>query len=94
MKFRILLSLMLMLFSASVATAASFPDEDGYDLWLRYRPVEAAYARNLHVSAILGGDTPLQRSAESELQRGLKGLLGRNAARVKTVQAGALILGT
>ncbi|MGN6421941.1 MAG: alpha-glucuronidase family glycosyl hydrolase [Asticcacaulis sp.] len=94
MKLRILLSLMLMLFSASVATAASLPDEDGYDLWLRYRPVEAAYARNLNVSAILGGDTPLQRSAESELQRGLKGLLGRDAARVKTVQAGALILGT
>ena len=56
MKFRILLSLMLMLFSASVAAAASLPDEDGYDLWLRYRPVEAAYAQAArpHATAIVG----------------------------------------
>ena len=96
MKFRILLSLMLMLFSASVAAAASPPDEDGYDLWLRYRPVEAAYAQAArpHATAIAGGDAPLLRSAESELRRGLKGLLGRDAAMTQTVRAGALILGT
>jgi alpha-glucuronidase len=94
MKFKFLIAILLMLGYAPVAAAAPPPDEDGYDLWLRYRPVEPAYARKVHVAAIVGANTPLQLSAESELQRGLKGLLGRDVALKPSAQGYALILGT
>ena len=54
--------------------------EDGYDLWLRYRPVEPAWAqryRSLATEIVAPQGSPIQTAATAELDRGLKGLLGR-----------------
>ena len=79
------------------ATAASA--EDGYDLWLRYRPIEAGQLQRYrsHASGIVADcSTPTLRVACDELQRGLSGLLARSirARRVslKQVQDGDIVL--
>jgi len=62
------------LISASL-TASAAQAEDGYDLWLRYRPLPAAQApaaRTIAPSA----DTPTLKIARAELRRGLDGLAG------------------
>ncbi|MEH0195306.1 alpha-glucuronidase family glycosyl hydrolase [Caulobacter sp. CCNWLY153] len=66
--------------------------EDGHDLWLRYRPVEASAARAYRASAgdvAPVADTPALKVAHAELERGLAGLLGerRNGG-------GEILLGT
>ncbi len=72
--------------------------EDGYDLWLRYRPLPAADARAWQAAAsqlVAADATPTQAAALAELSRGLEGLLGTAPARVSTVRRdGALVLGT
>jgi alpha-glucuronidase len=82
------------LLAACFAVPASA--EDGYDLWLRYRPMTTAdvalYAP--HATAIIGGDSPTLRAAESELQRGLSGLLDRPVAMGAVVADGDIVLGT
>ncbi len=89
---------------AAASTAAPpgpgpLPDEDGYALWLRYPRVadpgrRAEYAAALtHV--VRDGDTPLLRSAEAELVRGLSGLLGRDVSSAAgPTGSGAVVLGT
>jgi len=76
------------LFSASLAASAARA-EDGYDLWLRYRPLPAAQrpaARLIAPSA----DTPTLKVARAELQRGLDGLVGG----APTADAPSILLGT
>lgn len=70
--------------------------EDGYDLWLRYKPVETSYAAQYKslATAIVGGDTPILASAKSELKRGLDGLLGQDTPIVSEPVDGAVILQT
>ncbi|MCR6658496.1 MAG: alpha-glucuronidase [Asticcacaulis sp.] len=70
--------------------------EDGYDLWLRYKPVEAGYAAQYkpRATAIVGGDTPILASAKSELKRGLDGLLGQDTPIVAAPIDGAIVLQT
>jgi alpha-glucuronidase len=70
--------------------------EDGYDLWLRYKPVEASYAAQYkpHATAIMGGDSPIIISAKAELQRGLDGLLGQTTALTDGPVEGAILLAT
>jgi len=71
----------------SVPTAATA--EDGHDLWLRYRPIEAP----LRATAVVEGSrSPTLDAAASELRRGLSGLLGR-APRDK-LSDGAVLIGT
>jgi len=91
-----LFALVAFLVLVAFPAMATPPDEDGHDLWLRYRPVEAAYAQAARprARAIMAGDTPMQRSAGAELRRGLKGLLGRDIAMTKTPAPGALAPGT
>jgi alpha-glucuronidase len=85
------LSLVMSLVSAAPALA-----EDGYDLWLRYRPVETeAQAGYLPLAkAIVGGDGATLDAAEVELQRGLKGLLGGDVPLGGSATDGAIVLGT
>ncbi|MFE0502372.1 alpha-glucuronidase family glycosyl hydrolase [Lysobacter soli] len=72
--------------------------EDGYDLWLRYRPIpesEAAPYRARIAQLVAPATTPSQQATRDELVRGLGGLLGTapplaDAAGVE----GALIVGT
>ena len=60
--------------SAPVALA-----EDGYDLWLRYRPLPAEWLEAYHrrtTEIIPGAHSPTLDVAAAELSRGLGGLLG------------------
>jgi len=82
-------------------------DEDGYELWLRYRRVPDAallerYRRQLSCIVLLGAaarssgepSTPTLAAALAELQAGLEGLLGRAVPQSDDPQkAGALLLG-
>src|SRR4051812_38382784 len=84
------------------------PDEDGYELWLRYpRVTDAAllerYRRQIGSLVVLGdaglaGSAKRERSAldaaVAELRVGLGGLLGRDIALgTDPTEPGALVLG-
>ncbi|MEA3057684.1 MAG: alpha-glucuronidase [Sphingomonadales bacterium] len=86
------LSLLPLLIAALFAAPAHA--EDGYDLWLRYRPVEQpAHVQYVaHATAIVvQGSSPTLDAAASELERGLSGLLGRCVVRSE-VKDGAIVL--
>ncbi|MBV9884170.1 MAG: alpha-glucuronidase [Sphingomonadaceae bacterium] len=71
--------------------------EDGYDLWLRYQPVEAPAQARYRASAatiLAQGTSPTVAAAAGELQRGLAGLLGRQVPFGRQVADGAILLGT
>jgi len=79
--------------------SAQLPDEDGYELWLRYRQVSDAARLSEYRAAFthLVGDTTsaVLGSAHDELRRALRGMLGRSLRLVRQVQGdGALIVGT
>src|SRR5689334_1211516 len=66
--------LMVVLWGLALAPVASA--EDGYDLWLRYRPVEQPWAdryRAALTQLVAGSASPTVQVARSELQRGLQG---------------------
>jgi alpha-glucuronidase len=69
--------------------------EDGYELWLRYVPIQdkqrlAEYRKELK-SMIVFGTSPTMQVATEELQRGLSGLLNKNSTTKKN---GNLWVGT
>jgi alpha-glucuronidase len=67
--------------------------EDGYDLWLRYRP-DASLSLPVR-SLVTGERSPTLDAAAAELKRGLGGLQGGELAASATVNApGALVVGT
>ncbi|HYG07144.1 MAG TPA: alpha-glucuronidase family glycosyl hydrolase [Stenotrophomonas sp.] len=72
--------------------------EDGYDLWLRYRPLPAAQAQAYQTRLqvlVAPQATPLQQSTRAELLRGLGGLLGQAPREAAAPQgAGTLVVGT
>ncbi len=72
--------------------------EDGYELWLRYRPVESAHAgeyRGAVMQLVAAATTPTQIVTRAELRRGLGGLLGAAVPLSDVVTSnGALIVGT
>lgn len=85
---------LLLVWLSLVAPARA---EDGYELWLRYRPVEAqaADAYRAATTALLpGGDSATIRAATAELERGLGGLTGRTPEVVSTLQPGVVLYGT
>ena len=90
----------LRLLIAAILFAAAAPAlaEDGYDLWLRYRPVEApalARYREAASAIVLQGASPTLNVAAGELRRGLGGLLDRPIAMLDQPTAdGAILLGT
>ncbi|BBD96906.1 alpha-glucuronidase [Sphingobium amiense] len=83
-----------------VAAAALAPvarAEDGYDLWLRYRPVEAARSTDIAARTtgiVTSGDSPTLAIAVAELQRGVEGMTGRQIAPLSALRPGALVLAT
>ena len=93
---------MLALFIGFVARAGaqtSLPDEDGYDLWLRYRLVSNASRLADYRAAItrlvVDGNSPTLRVARDELTTGLHGLLGRVVPIDQSVRVdGTIIVGT
>lgn len=74
--------------------------EDGYEAWLRYRPIEDKSLLNEYRGAAVclnvQGDTPILKSAQKELCRGLAGLLGHEIGQSTgtTTGNGTIILGT
>ena len=72
--------------------------EDGYDLWLRYRPLPNAQAQVYRAqlqTLVAPQSTQLQRSARAELLRGLEGLLGQAPTLATQAQgSGTLVIGT
>src|ERR1700709_829170 len=67
-----LLTFAFVLVAPSLAQA-----EDGYDLWLRYRPLEKASLdqyRPLVTGLMPRGASPTIEAARDEMQRGLSGL--------------------
>ena len=70
--------------------------EDGYDLWLRYRPMEAsaqAQYRPLATGIVSEGASPSLDAAKAELTRGLSGLLDKQVG-AGAVAGGAVVIGT
>src|SRR5262245_49318006 len=73
--------------------------EDGYDLWLRYRPVEASaqrlYRTQITEIVVPAASSPTLDAARGELERGLSGLFAHAVpvARQPT-RSGALLFGT
>ena len=64
---------------ALVAVVPCTHAEDGYDLWLRYRPLPAEWLATYRPSItelVPGAHSPTLDIAQSELSRGLGGLLG------------------
>ncbi|CAL4869531.1 Extracellular xylan exo-alpha-(1-_2)-glucuronosidase (plasmid) [Asticcacaulis sp. MM231] len=70
--------------------------EDGYDLWLRYRPLPVARAQvySPHLTSVVAGDSPMLSAARSELQRGVSGFFGRELPAATSIGDGALVIGT
>ena len=83
---------------ASILPVQQLRAEDGYELWLRYRPVESAHAgeyRGAVMQLVAAATTPTQIVTRAELRRGLGGLLGAAVPLSDVVTSnGALIVGT
>src|SRR6185503_10347869 len=70
--------------------------EDGYDLWLRYRPMEAAALaqyRPLATAVVAEGTSPTLDAARTELIQGLSGLLDKKVMAGAATD-GAVVIGT
>ncbi|WP_294327868.1 alpha-glucuronidase family glycosyl hydrolase, partial [uncultured Sphingomonas sp.] len=79
-----------------VACATPARAEDGYDLWLRYRPLPAAQAdavASRATTVVRDEDDETIRLAAAELERGLSGLTGRRIAG-GDLGEGAIVIGT
>lgn len=73
--------------------------EDGYDLWLRYRPLPTtereALAPNATAIVVAPGDlSATVRVATAELRRGLGGMLASDVPESTAPADGAIVLGT
>jgi alpha-glucuronidase len=86
-----LISLLILIHAAVIARA-----EDGYDLWLRYRPVEASWTQSYRSAAIqIVSPDAAAGPAPAELIRGITGMLGVNPAVAARVSLdGTIVLGT
>lgn len=84
--------------AALLHPALGAPVEDGYELWLRYRPLPAAQqagvaARAAQIVAPAPGSASVQ-AAVGELQKGVTGLAGRPPRVGGALSDGALVLAT
>jgi alpha-glucuronidase len=69
--------------------------DDGYDLWLRYQPIEQSHAGAYRLSAEELVVPERFAAARDELERGLSGLLGRPVPFATTVRRdGTVLAGT
>ncbi|HEX8942502.1 MAG TPA: alpha-glucuronidase family glycosyl hydrolase [Gemmatimonadaceae bacterium] len=96
---RVLLAFSIGLASRAYAQTTPLPNEDGYDLWLRYRLVtdesRLAEYRSAVARLVVDGDSPILRVVRDELSTGLHGLLGRAVPNDQSVQAdGSILVGT
>lgn len=99
MNLKAAIAFMLALTTASLASAVQSPSEDGYDLWMRYRPLtkalKAKYPVSLASLVVPWESDASVRLAAKELQMGLSGLLGLNVKTDKSGPAsGGIVVGT
>jgi alpha-glucuronidase len=71
--------------------------EDGYDAWLRYRPIEDAQRleeyRAVASAVVIEEPSAVLQSAAAELRRGIEGMLQRQLPEARTVSRdGAIVL--
>src|SRR5689334_18759667 len=74
------------------------PDEDGYELWLRYRPVVdadlLAHYRAATANIVVRSPSPLAQSIADELDRACQGMLNQRPASAAPVTAtGTIFVG-
>src|ERR1700730_6647786 len=71
--------------------------DTGQDAWLRYAPLEttakAKYA-SLPASVVALGDSPVLRTAQEEMIRGVRGMMEKTLRAEKGVAERAIVLGT
>ena len=83
---------------ASLLIATYADAETGAAAWLRYAPLGGQSAKSyssLPATVVLVGDSAVLNSAQSELIRGVRGMLGRTLREAKTLPAeNSIILGT
>ncbi len=88
----------VLVVSAAVTPIQAQPVEDGYDLWLRYRPLEDASLRATYretlSSIVIRGESPSMAVAAEELRRGLSGLLDVDIPLADSITPGAIVLET
>ena len=86
----------LMRYFLFVVLAASLHGETGYEAWLRYAPTgRAAYEASVPAVAARLGEAATVRSAQQELIRGVRGMLGRTLRdEARMPQESAIVLGT
>jgi len=91
-------ALPVALLLAAVWPIAPAHAEDGYNLWLRYAPLEAkaAEAAAGQATRVVAPESvsATAQAAADELQRGLSAVLGRPIPTGSGVVAGAIVLGT
>jgi alpha-glucuronidase len=79
----------------SLVFAAGAHAEDGYDLWLRYRPIEAPMAARYRSFATEVVTAPGAGIAARELMRGMAGLLAVTPGMASRItRDGAIVLST
>ncbi|HWN39071.1 MAG TPA: alpha-glucuronidase family glycosyl hydrolase [Gammaproteobacteria bacterium] len=96
LKCRVVLAVGALLLAAALSPSARA--EDGYDLWLRYRPL-AAERREAVTRMAAAIVSPAQVSATmsaavTELQTGIAGLTARKVPITSAAMDGALVIGT
>lgn len=82
-----------------MATGLRLPAETGYDAWLRYSAIDDARTRKQYESlpavSVALGDSSVVKSAQEELLRGMKGMLGRTLRAANRLPGeSAILLGT
>ncbi len=81
----------LVLFLSIVCSAATTRADDGYDLWLKYRPLQnterMSEYRTLIQTVVVPGTSETAAVIRNELHRGLTGLLGKEVP-VRTTSDG------
>jgi alpha-glucuronidase len=91
-------SLCGLLLAALIIAAPGARAEDGYDLWLRYRPLADEWLKSSREAArelVPGTPSATLSIAQAELVRGLRGLLGAESPiMAEPTQDGSVIFGT
>lgn len=86
------------IFIALLFYVCSVHAEDGYDLWLRYKPVtnqplRASYKQQVQ-SISFRGNSAMIDAAKRELQNGLNGLLDKKISFTNTITSNTILVGT
>jgi alpha-glucuronidase len=90
---RFVIRVLIAVLALAPFTSAAYA-EDGYDLWLRYTPIEQSWRAQYfgHATGIVvEQSTPTMRVAASELERGLSAMLGQSVRRT-ALRDGAVVL--